>query len=1609
MQLNEAPSAVSRSQNEPVSTGVRAQLIQGGFSIFDHLFPLYDQMLQHVHFPRFIMAVVVVWTYMQVIISALWPQSYFWRNQDSKIFNAMDYLAEIFWFMTIKLNISPESSLNNLVNDNKNEGSEISYQNANYRSNFNNANDDYIQIAAIIMIVITVINYLILFMQFLFYHRDHRFIKWSLYVSYLIMHPVSMLLINPCAALTGASIHQLIANKDSKQWIYVIIGLIAFIGFQIMFQNTYSIICRSTILSVSLNSAFDRTPLQLLLVFNPLLIIIGYIFQSFPLWTNVIIMIIHIVLMVSLCIYIIKRLPFHTKINNGVFIAVTLSAAIIEIKKIIASFVQEPFIGMTQLAIVPVALVVCFIIAFIVVNLKYKKIQKMLTDPEEPRSSEDKYTYFMDIGLNKNETIPILFLRVGFVKICDYFIDWSLVKFITHFYTSNKTVCSVLQILSYFPTEIRQMNSLFSVVSCKMDLKFDDRFLIYQAYRLKTLRQSSSPLDANERMMKLMGMTEQCISDVCAFWRSTEIDTSYFEMLAREEHRVQSLWLEALRDYPNNSKFCEEYITFLIECTTDFKGAVLIKQRGENIDAGQSFSNDITFQNMILSFPDYFKNQIVDMKGEFRNRNKGNESETVSDSSVFDSSSFADFSSQPDTGNSEAEIDAELENKIARMLFSQSKLRIAFFHAVQGRSHFSLHLMPIISIITFIATLIAFIGFFFYLKITFYERSNSMSFLNDISETRFRNGLSSLALYFKYMNGANKSVDLYDYLKDYIEIDKSNGLFQYVPLNANMSLQTVEKSQEARKYFNDLLQVVSELANTHVPVYTVASQFLDNIVPLTICYDGEPLENVSNNLKNIFTFTFYSQQLLSNYFNYTGWYESSDYCHLITNWDNSIDSSKILFTSIADYQVVRGDELTDETNVISGVVTVLIFLLSFIPIITLTLIFIHNMDSVAEIIYNIDREAREQAMQPIRKDALSTPAVTEPKVGITKNIWISLAAFAFSVMSALLFFGMVFNANAISIQIGQLNQWESSSADRLTIVIECLYRTLQIITIQNITDCKFTDLTSEMEKVKESLAALNVANNVILKGADGVKPVTGYDAILDDLLIKESCSINTSLTTDFHDTYRCASTNQLISTFSDLVTSITTNSAQFKGEIRDYEPIHLIHIVNSHLASRLEQILHRILDLGTIQYNSLVKQSLIIMCFGIIASLILFSIGLFLRSFSKSTYEAVLALIKRIPPLHMCSNKRLKNLLLNRDDISTNTNLTISRNILHNTTDAMFCVGLSTVVEIVNPAITSTLGYTPEQILGQPVASFFALNDQEKVQNQLLMMKDGQSKYLYEDHLRCVSDNGLEVPCQTTILGMTREGGSKVESFVVILRNETELLKRQKESEEAKIQSEQLLFQILPRDIVIKLNRGEKDICFSVHSATIIFIDIVRFSDYAASLTPQEIMGNLSLIFAAFDRLIKKYSLITKIKLIGDIYMAAGGLFQEENIPQEHATQIVQFGLDAIQELDDINVKLNANLMIRIGVNTGGPLIAGVLGTDKPVFDIIGDPINVAARLQTTDLPGKIQIPESTFNLLSSMDFAVEPRGEVFLKGKGATKTFFVTSMSTLNNSIEIH
>jgi class 3 adenylate cyclase len=205
-----------------------------------------------------------------------------------------------------------------------------------------------------------------------------------------------------------------------------------------------------------------------------------------------------------------------------------------------------------------------------------------------------------------------------------------------------------------------------------------------------------------------------------------------------------------------------------------------------------------------------------------------------------------------------------------------------------------------------------------------------------------------------------------------------------------------------------------------------------------------------------------------------------------------------------------------------------------------------------------------------------------------------------------------------------------------------------------------------------------------------------------------------------------------------------------------------------------------------------------------------------------------------------------------------------------------------------------------------------------------------------------------------------------------------------------KERSEALLLNILPRSIVERMRRGETVIADHIAEATVLFSDLVDFTSLAARISPEETVAVLGDIFSRFDALAARHGL-EKIKTTGDGYMVAGGLPEER---ADHAAAVVEMALAMLDAVQCVGRTIGQPLQLRVGLNTGA-VIAGVLGTHKFVYDVWGDTVNTAKRMESYGLPGRVHVSAATRRALGNA-FGFEPRGPIDIKGKGSVETYFV-------------
>lgn len=205
-----------------------------------------------------------------------------------------------------------------------------------------------------------------------------------------------------------------------------------------------------------------------------------------------------------------------------------------------------------------------------------------------------------------------------------------------------------------------------------------------------------------------------------------------------------------------------------------------------------------------------------------------------------------------------------------------------------------------------------------------------------------------------------------------------------------------------------------------------------------------------------------------------------------------------------------------------------------------------------------------------------------------------------------------------------------------------------------------------------------------------------------------------------------------------------------------------------------------------------------------------------------------------------------------------------------------------------------------------------------------------------------------------------------------------------------KQRSEMLLANVLPESIAERLKERWEVIAESYEDATVLFADVVNFTPFAASQPPDRVVGFLNGIFSQFDELVEKYGL-EKIKTVGDAYMVAGGL----PTPQpNHLEAVASLALDMQEVMTKTEGADGTPMKIRIGIHTG-PLVAGVIGTRKFLYDLWGDTVNTASRMESHGIGGQIQVTEDVVDQLQDR-FEFEERGSVPVKGKGKMKTYWL-------------
>jgi adenylate cyclase len=228
--------------------------------------------------------------------------------------------------------------------------------------------------------------------------------------------------------------------------------------------------------------------------------------------------------------------------------------------------------------------------------------------------------------------------------------------------------------------------------------------------------------------------------------------------------------------------------------------------------------------------------------------------------------------------------------------------------------------------------------------------------------------------------------------------------------------------------------------------------------------------------------------------------------------------------------------------------------------------------------------------------------------------------------------------------------------------------------------------------------------------------------------------------------------------------------------------------------------------------------------------------------------------------------------------------------------------------------------------------------------------------------------------------------------FVIVFYAVRQFARAEERAEREHQRSENLLLNILPPDVALRLkDQPDVAIADAYPQASVLFADMAGFTARASNMAPQELVQFLNSVYAQLDNLVERHGL-EKIKTTGDAYMVVSGVPTPR---PDHAIQIADLALNVRDALSGLVDPKGHAAPMRIGI-ASGPVVAGVIGTRKFFYDVWGDAVNTASRMESTGAPGTIQVAEETYELLSD-DFVFEERGLVDVRGKGPMRTWFLS------------
>lgn len=1082
-----------------------------------------------------------------------------------------------------------------------------------------------------------------------YYRVKRKFIKFLNFPIRFYFETILVATLCPVIIGLGESFYAIAkGDRDPRTIIAFVLFILSDAYESYSFTMVQEFAAKSVWINISPLLNFDPTIMTLVIITMNVILIPFFVLLLFEYWAFLFALVIHFAIFAYLMGYMLMKIPFIDLLTNSMGVGWYVGCLLADAIMFVATFYQNIHYAVPLLAALVgfMGTIPAFMIFFI---LREKSIVKSIA--EEIKNHDEANEYYTQLGIDTNPDKALLYLRLAFQNCLPNFYNWTLMNFIVDHHESETILATSLQILNFFPKETRLQNKIQRIILKRRKLKPSTRFLLYQVDAVKTLRQFSVSTASKLKLIELKTMSRHCEMLTKGAIDNSALEPHYFEQLAASAQSARAIWKEALLGSPNNPKFCEEYTRYLIECECDFPEGLKMKHRQQVIEMGNSFSVDHSFRSMVVAFPKYLTQKILDLQGGVIKKKLNDPKGSQSNSTNTNSNSQGSFQS---TMNDEA-LDAELEEYVSKQTITLSRTRLALHRTLENKLPRSIKVLVPVATFVVIYVIACFVFGNVSSSMMLEDMVQSMDQLDSISKTRFYLALSNIHIIFSYA----KANDVMDKYMEVLKGIQPKDHYLYVNLFENLIVPTVNLTAHASKNLDQFTEILSDLALKGTDVFKIASVLMNPeqlvascmytpalpIAPgvtipyaLPVTINGQPVYSPAS-LSTLMAGTLVNQREFSGEKSAKYLMTSPATCEVSLNFKSIFIGSNEIFGNISVFQNQKGEGLKSFFAFVSILVPVITFFIAFCPFIIIHFLTLKSLKQIVEIIKSFDNKAKADAKEMIliqsgTEDQRMAEMHTKSKASIVYIVVIGIISVIFLIMT-LIGCRFVVNANTNIINI---NGWNRYASARLSLAAETLNLIATSVAKKGIaTSYIYTNRELIYKMLKTLSGYLVEAENSLIDGTNETVPCQGFDSELDNLnIINQEI---TSETDDPADYYGKVSIHQQISIFSNYIDTILQDFMLNKS-LNVEVVANAINIANAYLFERMFQVTQRLLVLAQKQYDKIMTMFYICAAVLVVLSIIFVIVIAAYYNNRASAYKATIFVLKRFSPYALLNNKK---------------------------------------------------------------------------------------------------------------------------------------------------------------------------------------------------------------------------------------------------------------------------------------------------------------------------------------------------------------------------------